>query len=314
VAVLASIGYFFVPEAAQVTLYNAIGISAGAVMIFGALRNGAEPTAAWLLLGGGILAFAAGDVVFGEGQSVPSPADMLYISAYPLLALGLGGLSPWRRSRGSIATAVAISIAVAVVCGVFLIVPSDGDTSQLTTRLVAVGYPVMDVGLLALLLRAWRYGSPRTPTVLIATACVLMFVADVVYAMSDFGAGYDVGNLIDAAWLFSYAFFGAGVLAVRAESYGFAEPEPVEAYVRPSGGVATLERTTQTRSTFVRQASDLQFRLIVCWTGRLLFALGGLAVVLGATWMAADVILLGGAYVITGFGTWVVSGHGLRLA
>src|SRR5206468_10233454 len=84
--------YFFLPVGEQTILYDLIALSAGGAMLAGVRRYRPDPLPAWTLLGLGTLCYAGGDIVFGDSSPVPSTADMLYLSAYLLLALGIMGI------------------------------------------------------------------------------------------------------------------------------------------------------------------------------------------------------------------------------
>jgi hypothetical protein len=330
---LATGAYFAIPSGLQLPLYNAIAVSAAIVMISAALRNRPEPLTAWLLLGLGVAASAAADIVFGETQAVPSPADMLYISAYPLLGLGLSGLTPWhpaKRRSSNLVPAAAIATLVAAVCWIFLILPAaDSDQVGLSTQLVAIGYPVMDLVLIGLLVRASRRGCAGCPARLLGIGLVLMLVADIAYATENFGNSYSLGGSVDALWLLSYAFLGAGLLDVRTVASGvsgvFVAPRlpqsaPASPSMKPRGGVALIETEAPVIEDFPLprtsrrvRPGDLRFGVVVSWSGRMLFGLGTIALFFGAAWVSPEVVLLGGAYAITGLATWVVGGRGLRL-
>jgi hypothetical protein len=69
-------------------------------------------------------------------------------------------------------------------------------------------------------------------------------------------------------------------------------PRPIRTASCPS----TAEFTRLTR----RQRGAVRLSVVASWSGRILLALAVAALVLGAMWTAADVVLLGGAYAITG--------------
>jgi hypothetical protein len=320
---IATVAYFFVATDSQSHITDVVAVSAGVVMLVAAWRRNPHRQVAWLLLGFGVLLLAGGEIVYGEGQPVPSPADMLYVSAYPVLALGLAGLASWhtaRRRGTTVAIVAAVVAATGILSWVFLILPTEGGLG-LSARLVATGYPVMDLVLLALLLRASTdHFAPATIRCL-GLGIVSMLGADAIFAMQDFGNGYALGGAPDAAWLLSYGLFGAALLALPSRSpsvvFGpissgmqFAPFTPPQ-----SSNVAVRERTITVPTVHVDTGlgSDVGFSMVVAWSGRCLMMLAAAALVLGAAWMAADVIVLSGAYGITGGVMWIVSGRFLRL-
>src|SRR6266508_6129263 len=84
-ATIATAGYFFLTEAQQSILYDAIGVAAALIMFVGVWTNRAEPLAAWVLLPLGVMTLAVGDIVYGTYQRVPSLADMMYVSGHAVL-------------------------------------------------------------------------------------------------------------------------------------------------------------------------------------------------------------------------------------
>ena len=144
--------YPFLPDAAQLVIYHLIGLVAVGGIVAGVRLHRLPRPLPWLLLAAGQLAFTLGDSlwdlydrVLGASPS-PSPADMLYVSGYPLLAAGLAMLGRRRSAAGGSADlidAAIVTIGASVVSWVFLISPYVGDASLHTAeRLVAIAYPV----------------------------------------------------------------------------------------------------------------------------------------------------------------------------
>lgn len=305
--------YFFLPIDAQSMAYNGIAVSAAVAMIVGARWRRPEPQAAWLLLGLGVLALACGDIVFGSTQPVPSPADMFYISAVPLLGLGLWGLtaSRWmKRGVPAVLIAIAIASSVVVLSWVFLVLPA-GERGQVTfaTRLVAIGYPVTDLALIGALSFAaastrWQDARYRY----LGGGLVMKFAADIAYAVQDLGMGYQVGNGIDAFWLVSYGLLGAALLHPPSPTNGSWENDEA---VRPDLARAEMEpeaapprKTKRAVSTLATAQVAVQFAFIVLWAGRLLLAFATVAMFAGAAWMSAQMVMLAGAFGTGGILMW----------
>src|SRR5919204_2934137 len=87
--------YFALPRGgtAQSVLYDAIGVSSALAVVAGERLNRPARRAPWWLFAAGLLAFAVGDMLYNVGYTTsPSAADVLYLSGYPLVRAGLGGL------------------------------------------------------------------------------------------------------------------------------------------------------------------------------------------------------------------------------
>src|SRR4051812_35411235 len=97
-------GYFLLPALGsigapiQVFVYGAVSLSSAIAVVAGVRRNrpAHRPALApWLLIAAGQGLTASGEVVFDvlyqllDSQAEVSPADALYLAAYPLLAAGL---------------------------------------------------------------------------------------------------------------------------------------------------------------------------------------------------------------------------------
>ena len=280
--------YYFLPAGEQSSVYDVIGLAAAAAMLLGVWWSRPEPAAAWTLLGLGVLSNAVGNVVFGESEPVPSPADMLYLSAYPLLLLGILGIAPWSQKEQSTAVgAIAYAAAAAILGWLFLVVPAGhqhGDAG-VVTRVVALGYPVMDLALLIVLLWVASHpGAPVGPMRLFGVGLVLMLAADAGYAIEDFGMQYALGGWVDACWLLSYGLFGAALLHPSLRS-------------RPAVAVAR-EPAPDRRSEGATHA--LRYGVVVRSCGAIMAALGAIAFLLGAAWGAGEVVVLAGGYAVTG--------------
>src|SRR4051812_4310472 len=73
-------------------VYNAVDlIAAGLCLARGLARR--EDRAAWLLIGGGLVAWTLGDLVWtfvlGDDASMPSVGDVLYLAFYPCALAGV---------------------------------------------------------------------------------------------------------------------------------------------------------------------------------------------------------------------------------
>ena len=211
---LTTVGYFFLSAHTQSFVYNAVGLSAAAVMFFGIAMGRPEPATPWVLFAVGVLLLALGDVLYGESQPRASIADLIYLSAYPLFGLGAMGLMTERRGRHLLAEPLTIALELGVLAMVLLLILSpDAGDQDLLTRAVSIGYPILDALILGFLARAARSnGARRGAFRLLFAGFALTLVADIGYALRDYGTDYVVGDQLDALWLFAYGCFGAALL------------------------------------------------------------------------------------------------------
>jgi hypothetical protein len=290
--------YFFQGSGVQNMLFDVIGVGAAAAMFVGIARNRAHPRFAWGLLAAGTLLMAIGDIIFGTSQPVPSVADMLYVSAYVALTLGLVGLVRSEipnRKQASLLDAVIVAAGVAIVGILLLIIPAaHPDGGGIAAQAVSLGYPAIDVALLIGLYRLARPNTAqRTAFLLLGAGMVLRLVADSGYAMLNFGTTYVAGGPTDVFWLFSYGCFGAALLhpavgrvkidasSIWAPREDFDEDRAPEVYPRAAALI---------------QSQALRFRAILSWAGGILLALAGLTLLIGVSWHAPEVMLVSGAY------------------
>ena len=130
----------------QVFAWALIGLSAVAAIIYGVRRNRPNAPVAWWFVGAGVLLFIAGDTAYkfwhqilGQ-QNIPFPSfvDAIYITMYPVLAIGLLLLARSRVPGGdpaSLIDALTVTLGVALVSWTFLIGPNVRSTGGMLVRL-----------------------------------------------------------------------------------------------------------------------------------------------------------------------------------
>ena len=90
----------------QVPAWSLLGLSAVAAVAYGAWRYRPRGPLAWLFIGGGVFLFITGDTIYKTWhqlmgkQHIPFPSfiDAIYITMYPVLAIGLLLLARRRRA------------------------------------------------------------------------------------------------------------------------------------------------------------------------------------------------------------------------
>ena len=230
--------YFVLPHgAAQSSVYDGFGFATALAIAVGVWRYRPETRLPWALFAGGNLCFSIGDIV-GSIQNeppVPSAADWIYLSAYPLLAAGLVLLlirAGGHHRMAAIGEALIFSCAFALVQWTYILdVIVDGSGSA-TERAVSAAYPTMDVLLLAALAGFFVTAAWRTPAFLLLIAGVVpLIVADEIY-YGFLSSTYSTGDYVDAGWLLSYALWGAA--ALHPSMRRLTEPRPRNRQLRVS--------------------------------------------------------------------------------
>jgi diguanylate cyclase (GGDEF)-like protein len=237
--------YPFLPDAARFVLYHVIGLVAvGGILAGVRLHRLARPLP-WLLLAAGQLAFVLGDAIWDLYDRVlgappsPSPADILYVSGYPLLAAGLAVLAR-RRSAAAGSTglidAAIVSIGVSVVSWVFLISPYAGDASLNTAdRIVSIAYPVGDLLLVAMSAKLFLApgGGSRAHTTF-GLGLLAVLAADALYAALTLAGSTAIPErFLEPGWLAGYLLIGVAVLDPTIRS--LSEPAPPTGEGRRTG-------------------------------------------------------------------------------
>ena len=118
------------------------------------------------------------------------------------------------RDRASLIDATVISTGVGMLAWVFLASPYSVDVSlPLVERVLSVLYVVLDVLVLALIIRLAIGSGDRTRAYLLMTAGWLVLVAaDAGRAVLVLLGTYDPASPVEAGWLVAYALWGAAVL------------------------------------------------------------------------------------------------------
>jgi diguanylate cyclase (GGDEF)-like protein/PAS domain S-box-containing protein len=204
-----------------------IGLSAVAAIAYGVWRNRPNAPIAWWFLGGGVLLFISGDTIYkfwhqimGQ-QNIPFPSfiDVIYITMYPVVAIGLLLLTRARLpggNRASLIDALTVTLGVGLLSWIFLIGPNvRADHEGLLVRLTSAAYPLGDVLVLAMLAHLWSAGGFRNPAGrLLAIGALGTLVSDSVYGLANLhlSANWSDGNPVDLGWILFYACWGAAAL------------------------------------------------------------------------------------------------------
>jgi len=225
----------------QVPAWAMLGLSAVTAIAYGTYRYRPRGRVAWWFMGAGVLLFISGDTIYKSwhqligNQNIPFPSfiDAIYITMYPVLAIGLLLLTRSRVrgvDRASLLDALIVTLGVALVSWIFLIGPTVRAPGGLLVRLTAAAYPLGDILLLAMLAHLSSVGGLRNVAGrLLALGTVGTLVADSVYGLCGLHTAWNWsdGNPFDLGWILFYACWGAA--ALHPSMAQLSEPAPAVA-------------------------------------------------------------------------------------
>lgn len=217
-----AVAYLVVPTQVENVLYLVVSVAVIAAVAWGIHRHQPQVRLPWLLLAAGLTCSLLGDVGFTVFESVagevpfPSFADGLYLLFYPLLFLMIGRFlaAVGTPDRTAWVDASIWTIGVAALLWEPLIRPAfaaaDGDPLATT---VAVLYPLLDLGLLLMVLRVVvGLASPNRSYILLAAALLLQVGVDATYGIRATAGLYRAGEPLDIGWMLVNLLIGAAAL------------------------------------------------------------------------------------------------------
>jgi len=157
------------------------------------------------------------DIVLHRSVSYPSWPDAFYLAGYPLVAAGLVLFIRHRapgRDRASLIDAGIITTGLGLLVWTYLAAPYARDVSStVASRIVSVAYPLVDVLLIAVLVRVVvSPGNRERSQYLLLGFLTATLVSDVIYSFIVLFGTYNSGDLIDSGWLVAYVLVGAAAL------------------------------------------------------------------------------------------------------
>ncbi len=199
--------------------YDAIGLVGALIAVYALVRNRPRPRTGWRLIVAGLVVLVTGDIVFdlvtrvfGHDSGYPF-SDLIYLSAYPLLACGLALVSSRHFRRDIWIDSLIVAIAASAATWQWVIEPVLKSGGPVGERVMAAAYPVLDIVLLATILHA-VFSIPRWKASAWFLVCGLTatLIGDMLYARLVAGGTYLDADLIDIAWPITYVFLAAAVL------------------------------------------------------------------------------------------------------
>src|SRR3954470_1442403 len=238
--------YLFGPSALNIgPVFNAIGASSVIAILVSLKLHKPEYKAPWRLFALGQAFFVAGDIIsynyerfFHTSLPYPAISDLFYLSVYPCLIAGLLLLIRRRTpggDRASLIDSFIIVVGASVLSWVYLMAPYAQDpTLTIFQKLISMAYPLMDLLLLAVLVRLAVGIGRRGPSFYLLTGSVVSLLAvDSIYAwiLLNVSGGYATGGKLDIGWIAFYLLWGAAALHPSMRSL---EEEPPEQEEEPA--------------------------------------------------------------------------------
>lgn len=223
------------PAILSTVLDDAVVILAGLMVALRAAVVRGE-RAAWATIAAGILLVGAGFVAHSlqvtdlDRVPIPSIADVLWLSAYPVFFVGLVLLLRSRRPRlrrGVWVDAAIAVLSIGAVTFAVLFEPIMRSTRGSTAAVItSLGYPLGDLLVLSLVMgvfsrSGWR---PGRTCVVLGSAFLLSATADTLHLHQVASGTYQPGTLLDLTW----------PLMMLALAYVAWLPAPPRADARPS--------------------------------------------------------------------------------
>ncbi|MEV6630205.1 bifunctional diguanylate cyclase/phosphodiesterase [Actinoplanes sp. NPDC051470] len=199
--------------------YDVIGLASVGAIVAGIRIHRPERAAMWWWFAAGNFVWVLGDLTYEFYEHVlhqepyPSLADAFYLSAYPMMVVGLLMLVRQRRTGAGLVDASIVATSLGLMLWIFVIQPiaADSDASTLE-RLIGVAYPAGDtmmLFLLAGLATNGRKGSPSSH--LLGLATLLLLASDVTFAVLSLYSDQQP-SVLDAGFLISYVCWAAAAL------------------------------------------------------------------------------------------------------
>ena len=207
-----SLGYALIPDVDFGSwLYATFGLVCIALMTGGVLLHRPARMFPWLLLILGLVLLTVGDIGWfsyaldGVEAPFPSVLDAAYLAGYVAIASGIVVMFRSRLpggDRGSLIDALILTCGVGILVWIFLMAPYLGDQSlDLTSTLVALAYPLMDVLLIGVVARLLFQTVQRGPAFRMILAYLLLYsVTDFIYGIQVLEETY-VGGVLDVGWI-----------------------------------------------------------------------------------------------------------------
>ena len=225
VSVLFILAYYLLPlpGAAQIVTLILLGLSPLVMFVTGIRVHRPARPGTWYLLLGGVSAFLAGDALWEYGVRVLqstllySVSSACYLVGYILIFAALLLLARERSpdgDRSSLLDAAIVATGTGMLSWTFLAAPYLRDSVlPATERLLLAVYPLVDILLLAVLVRFFLAPGPRVAAYrLLCLGLAALLISDAAYSAERLMDSYDAGAASDVGWSLFYVLWGAAAL------------------------------------------------------------------------------------------------------
>jgi len=215
--------------------WSAASLIAGLRCALVAWRVAARGRLAWVMFAsacfawfGGMLYWSHAELVVGRTTPFPALSDIGFLLFAPLLSIGL--IVQGTVGTSTQRTLLDISQLGVLICAVVLVhvvlfyepIVSTGRSFTVLFLLTALAYPAVYMALLVQAVeRTWAAdaGPWRQATSLLIVAIVIHATTNTMYAYELLGRSYDVGSLLDPAWVIGFGFIYAAASAYEKGSH-----------------------------------------------------------------------------------------------
>jgi signal transduction histidine kinase len=239
--------YPFFPRRGVTQSVIAVLIPAAAVLavLVGMRLHRPERQGAWYLVAGAQTAWVVAGFIWFPMESLfharhafPSIIDALILGAYPAFVVGLWWLmrSGSQRDRTKLMDASLLTIGAALLLWIFLMSPTAAATGLgLTARVASLGYPVMDILLIACVVRFAINARRATPAVVLLLAfSIALLAGDIALLAGELitHGAYEVGQIFDCFWWSSFVLLGTAALHPSMSKMHEIDEAPAKAFSR----------------------------------------------------------------------------------
>jgi diguanylate cyclase (GGDEF)-like protein/PAS domain S-box-containing protein len=183
----------------------------------------------WLLLGGAMLCWSAGQAVWALYETVlrqdvpfPSPADVGYLGLPPLATAALLGLplaaQSWAGRGRTFLDGMMVAAALFLCSWIIVLGPVfHAGADSLLSQVISLAYPVWDVILITIVTYTWlrsRHLNRTLPVSLpvVGTGLVFFAVGDSGFTYETTAGTYSSGNVIDLGWFAGFVILTLAAL------------------------------------------------------------------------------------------------------